>query len=426
MAAVHRLIGLATGLYTATIAFRVATALALVQLGLSPAAIGLVLATFALVPMLLAVHGGRMVDRMGVRTPMLAGSALAAAGAAAGALWLHPASLVLGAGAVGLGMMSFHLGMQHAAGELGGPARRTANFNLLTLGFSVSGLLGPPLVGAAIDAFGHRVAFAGTALVLAGVLAGCRRFAFDVHLPPPANRGARLLEPPVEASPPAEASPPVDPDDALPAARRDAPRESTFALLGDARLRRLIAASLLASAAWDTFQFALPLHAPTLGLSAASVGLAIASFSAGSLAVRLVLPRVISRMTPTRWVQLALAICVASYAAIPFASNLALLMMLAFLVGVGPGIAQPLLMTAMHGASPPGRVGEASGLRLTLVSAMQLALPIGLGLLATVAGSALLFWLYAAVAAAAGIVLARAHGRGGGGGGDQSSNGRPT
>jgi predicted MFS family arabinose efflux permease len=282
----------------------------------------------------------------------------------------------------------------------------------------VSGLLGPPLVGAAIDAFGHRVAFACTALMLAGVLAGCRRFAFDVHLPPPATQDVRLIEPPVDASPP------VDPGDALAAVHRDAPRESTFALLGDARLRRLIAASLLASAAWDTFQFALPVHAPTLGLSAASVGLAIASFSAGSLAVRLVLPRVISRMTPTRWVRLALAICVAAYAAIPFASNLALLMVLAFLVGVGPGIAQPLLMTAMHGASPPGRVGEASGLRLTLVSAMQLAVPIGLGLLATVAGSALLFWLYAAVAAAAGIALARAHGRGGGR--DQSSNGRPT
>ena len=209
----------------------------------------------------------------------------------------------------------------------------------------------------------------------------------------------------------------------MPPASRDAPRESTFALLRDARLRRLVLASLLASAAWDTFQFALPLHAPTLGLSASSVGLAIASFSAGSLAVRLVMPRMISRMTPTRWIRLALAICVVSYAAIPFASNLAVLMALAFLVGVGPGIAQPLLMSAMHGASPPGRVGEAAGLRLTLISAMQLAVPIGLGLLATVAGSALLFWLYAGVAAAVGVALARAHGRGAP---DQSSNGRPT
>lgn len=422
MSAVLRLVALATGLYTATIAFRIGTALALVQLSLSPAVIGLVLATFALVPMLLAVPGGRMVDRVGVRRPIVAGSALAAAGAAGCALWLHPASLVLAAAAVGLGMMSFHLGVQHAVGEMGGPARRSANFNLLTLSFSTAGLLGPPLVGVAIDAFGHRVAFGCTAAVMALVLLGCRRFPFDAH---------RTARPADDASPAGPAQSPVEPAPAAPApsAAPSPPtdavesRESTFALLADARLRRLIAASLLASAAWDTFQFALPLHAPALGLSASSVGLAIASFSAGSLVVRLLMPRISGRMSPSRWVQLALAICVLAYATVPFASNLAVLLVLAFLVGIGPGIAQPLLMAAVHGASPPGRIGEVSGLRLTLVSAMQLSVPIGLGVVATAAGSAMLFWLYAAVAGGAGIALALAHRRAVG---DQSSNGRPT
>ncbi|MEI7447962.1 MAG: MFS transporter, partial [Burkholderiales bacterium] len=150
------------------------------------------------------------------------------------------------------------------------------------------------------------------------------------------------------------------------------------------------------------------LHAHAIGLSAASVGLSIAAFSAGSLSVRLVLPKLVERLHPAAWMRIALAVCVLAYAAAPFADSLPMLLALSFLVGTGPGIAQPLTMAALHRASPPGRAGEAAGLRMTLMSATQLALPVGLGLVAGVLGTAPLFWLYAGAAAAIGIVLARA------------------
>jgi MFS family permease len=425
MSAIHRLMALGVGHYVSAVGFRIATALSAVHLGLSPAAIGLVLATFALVPMLFAVKGGRMVDRVGVRRPMLFGTGLAALGAMACALVLHPAILVVTAGMVGLGMMSFHLGLQHAAGEMGGPTRRTGNFNLLSMSFSISGLIGPALVGVIIDLAGHRVAFATTAILLGLVLIGVGRFAFDRHLPGSgrpdaasrpnvagADPSSRPMPAPAAdaASATATADPPADgapPSDGPPQAA------STFALLGAPRLRRLLIASLLASAAWDTFQFAMPLHGGTIGLSATSVGLAISSYSAGSLLVRLLLPRLLARMAPARWMKVALLLCVLAYAATPFASSFGVLIALAFLIGIGPGIAQPLLMAALHGASPPGRAGEAAGLRLTLISAMQLAVPVGLGLLATVAGTASLFWVYAAVTAGVGAWLAWAHRRAG-------------
>ena len=84
---------------------------------------------------------------------------------------------------IGLGNMGFHLSMQQAAGELGGGARRTGNFNLLTMSFSISGILGPPLAGFIIDHFGHRVAFAAMALIAFGIMIGCRLFPFARHLP---------------------------------------------------------------------------------------------------------------------------------------------------------------------------------------------------------------------------------------------------
>jgi MFS family permease len=409
-AAIRPLIACAAGLYTAVIGFRVTVALAAVHLGLSPASIGLVLATFALVPMLLAVRGGQLIDRVGVRRPMLVGAALCGLGALACAALPHPVVLALSAGLVGVGMMGFHLGMQHAAGEIGGHARRTANFNLLTMSFSISGLLGPPLVGLVIDTAGHRQAFALSAVLMGATWIAASRYPFERHLP---RQGAAPRAEPADGDAAAATSIPPAPDADAATAAVEAPRgaAAAFALLGAPRLRRLLLASLLASASWDVYQFVLPLHAGSIGLSASSVGLSIAAFSAGSLSVRLLLPRLLVHMHPARWMQVALAVCVLAYAAAPFADRLGTLVALSFLIGIGPGIAQPLLMAALHTASPPGRAGEAAGLRMTLLSAMQLAVPVGFGLAAGVLGTAPLFWIYAGTAAVIGLGLARAERR---------------
>jgi MFS family permease len=383
--AMLHLLAIAAALYTAVTGFRITTALAAVSFGMSPAAIGPMLAVYSLVPLLLAARGGRMIDRIGVRRPMVGGALLAMLGAAACAALPHPAVMTVAVACTGLGLMSFHLGIQHATGEIGGPGRRTANFNMLTMSFSVSGLLGPPMVGVLIDHAGHQAAFGATAALAGIVLLASRRFPFERHLGSAA-----------------------DSTEAASGTSGAGPGTGAFALLGSPRIRRLVIASLLVSAAWDTYQFVMPLHAATIGLSASAVGLALASFSAGSLTVRLVLPTLVSRMAPARWMLVAICVCVVSYAAVPFASALGVLMAISFIVGIGPGIAQPLLLAALHGASPPGRAGETAGLRLTLSSGMQLALPIVLGLLVVAAGTAPLFWLYSAVTGVIGLWLMRA------------------
>jgi MFS family permease len=408
-----RLAAIAAALYAGVTGFKLTLSLAALALGLSPAAIGLMLAMFSLVPILVGVRGGRMIDRIGVRRPMIGGALVVALGAAACAALPHPVVLAIATPCVGMGLMAFHLGMQHATGEIGGDARRTANFNLLTMSFSVAGILGPPLVGAAIDLSGHRAAFATTLAIAVTVLLLCRRFPFDAHL---RSGSAPAGVPRGQAARPPDPDPAHNPNARPPASGAgpdgSAERDSVFSLLGAPRLRRLLVGSLLVSAAWDTFQFAMPLHGAANGLSASTVGLAVASFSAGSLGVRLVLPHLLHRMAPARWMLVAITICIAAYAALPFASSTTMLLGLACVLGIGPGIAQPLLLAALHGASPPGRTGEAAGLRMTLVGALQLALPLGLGALVTAAGTSAVFWAYAAVTATVGVLLWRERRRG--------------
>jgi MFS family permease len=178
------LMALAALNYTSSIGCRITVALAGLHAGLSPALIGPMVAGFALIPMFFGVRAGRLVDRIGPQRPMVMGTLLIALGAAACALSPHPAVLMASAVFIGLGNMGFHLSMQQAAGELGGGARRTGNFNLLTMSFSISGILGPPLAGFIIDHFGHRAAFAAMAIIAFGIMIGCRLFPFELERQP--------------------------------------------------------------------------------------------------------------------------------------------------------------------------------------------------------------------------------------------------
>ena len=373
--------------FTSVIGVRVTTALAALYAGLSPALIGPMIALFALMPMLFGVRLGRLIDRIGVRKPLTAGALLASLGAAACAAWPHPLMLAAMAVLIGLSHLAFSLGTQHAAGELGGPSRRAANFNLLTMAFSFSGLMGPPLAGFVIDHFGHRAAFATMSALAMAVMIGCRLFPFEKHLPVTAASGTAPLSGP------------------SPAGHRG--WRGSLDLLGDMRFRQLLFALLVVSAAWEAFQFLIPLHAHDIGLSASSVGLAIASFSAGSLSIRLLMSRLMPLLTSTQWLLLGLGLCVTGYALLPFSSMLPVLMAMSFLLGIGPGIGLPLTMAALHAASPAGRVGESAGLRITLQSFQQIMLPVIVGVLAALLGVKPLFWLYAVVALA--VVLSIRH-----------------
>jgi MFS family permease len=61
-------------------------------------------------------------------------------------------------------------------------------------------------------------------------------------------------------------------------------------------------------------------------------------------------------------------------------------MALSFLLGLGLGCAQPLIMAALYAASPPGRQGEAVGVRTTMINASSTFMPLAFGALGTALG----------------------------------------
>ena len=83
------------------------------------------------------------------------------------------------------------------------------------------------------------------------------------------------------------------------------------------------------------------------------------------------------------------------YVAFPFISQVPFLMMLSFVLGLGLGAAQPMIMSLLYEVSPRGRQGEAVGLRTMMLNGSHTFIPLLSGALSAAAGTGPVFWIIA-------------------------------
>jgi len=160
------------------------------------------------------------------------------------------------------------------------------------------------------------------------------------------------------------------------------------------------------SMAWELFSFMTPIYGSRIGLSASVIGVVMASFAVATFSVRLALPFLTRRITAWRLLNIALLGSGVTYLLFPLVTNVAMLMALAFVLGIGLGGSQPMVMALLHDAVPEGRTGEAVGLRATVVTTSQTTMPLLFGALGSTLGVAPAFWAVA-IALAAGSRVAR-------------------
>ncbi len=357
---------------------RVSVALLALHLGASAAVVGVLAALFAALPMFFAVPAGRAIDRIGAFRPMLAGSVAVAGGCVAAFVWptleaLYAVTVVIGSGA-----MLSHIASNNIGGSIGTPADRPRNFTLIALAFSVATFGGPVLAGVAIDGLGHARAF--LVLGIVAVLSLCAIIAGRSRFPPPARaagpRGERRM---------------ID-------------------LLRVRAVRHVLGAGALLAMTWEIFVFAVPIYGTGLGLSASTIGAILGAFAFATLVVRMLLPAIARRAREWTLIAVAYAVAVAVFAAFPLVRQAPLLMGLGFVLGLGLGMTQPMLMSLLYAAAPEGRSGEAVGIRTGIISLSQTAMPLFFGAIGAVLGIAPVFWAMALVLAG-GTAFARARAR---------------
>jgi MFS family permease len=340
------------------------TALFALELGGSEFTVGLLMALFALLPMLLSVYAGRLIDRVGPRQPLLVSFAFLAAGTSLPFALPHLVTLYFCCTLVGTAFMFIHIAMNSVFGAYGTPEERAVNFSWLALGFSISNSIGPLVAGFAIDHLGHAqamltlAAFPAGALVLVWLRTGA--------LP-------------------------------RPEAVAQGKRSGVLELLRIPQMRNTFIVSVLLAMGWDLYTFLTPLYGARLGLAATTIGVIMSTFAVATFAVRLTMPLLVKRLR--QWVVMssALALAGAAYLLFPLVSSVPLLMALSFVLGLGLGCAQPIIMSLLYEASPPGRQGEAVGLRTSLLNGSHTIIPLASGALSAVAGMAPVFWLLAAL-----------------------------
>ncbi len=343
---------------------RITVSLAALQMGLTPLNVGLLVAVFAVLPMLLSVHVGRWIDGVGLLRPMAMGTSLVVCGAAAPFIFQTPFVLLAAACGIGLGFMVQQVAIQNILGQAE-PSLRLRNFSWLSLGLAMSGFIGPLGAGLAIDHLGYQSAF--------GILTAPPLIALTIilYLRHRLHAVGRARKGPREA------------------------RRRAGDLLSNPGLRRVLLCNLFLSGAWDTHLFVVPLYGVSIGLSATTIGIILSAFAGATFVIRLALPWIQQRVAPWTLVRTAMIVTAVDFMLYPLFTHVFALMTMSFILGLALGGCQPTMLSMLHQHSPAGRAAEAGGLRMALVNASQVTLPLICGAMGTVVGVTPLFWVYA-------------------------------
>ncbi len=345
--------------------------LSALSIGATPFQVGILAALFAAFPLVLAVYAGKISDRIGVKHPMIFGALVMGAGILVPLAHSGLTGLIVCATLIGLGHIFFHVSVHNLIGAYGEGEARTRNFATFSLGASVSAFIGPSVTGFSIDGWGFPPTFVLLALVST--------------LPVLILTFYRKLVPKRIAHAKPESS-------------------GSLELLGNAGLRRTLIMSGVTLTGIELFTFYFPVYGRSIGLSASAIGMVMASYAVAAFIVRLGMHKAAQRLGEVGVLTASLFVAGATYMLVPLVSQAPLLALVAFLLGLGLGCAQPLTILLTYNHAPAGRSGEALGMRLTVNKLTQIAVPIVFGGLGSAFGLIPVFWANGAFLLAGGFV----------------------
>lgn len=353
---------------------RLAAPLLALSEGYSAAAVGVLLALFALTQVFLALPAGRFADRHGLRRPMLIAIVAATGGAAMAAVLptfpvLCVAALLTG-GATGIAVIALQ---RHVGRAARNPTELKQVFSWLAIAPAAANFVGPFVTGLLIDHAGRTP----------GDLQGYRIAFVLLALTPLASwllvRGTREL--PLSIPPPG------------------GPRRRAMDLVAQPMFRRLLFVNWLQSASWDVHSFVLPILGHERGLGASTIGSILGVFAVAAAAIRVVLPLVARRFSERKVIVASNVITALTFAVYPLASSAVAMGACSAVLGIALGAVQPMVMSMLHQITPHERHGEALGLRVMTLNASSVAMPMLFGAAGAFIGVAGVFWLVGGVVA---------------------------
>ncbi|MBX3654691.1 MAG: MFS transporter [Ramlibacter sp.] len=362
--ALARLIAGHIFLHACMAGMRMAAPLFALRRGYSEAAVGVLLALFALTQVFLALPAGRYADRHGLRRPMAISVVVAVLGAALAAAWpvfpLLCLSALMTGGATGAASIALQ---RHVGRAAAGPTQLKQVFSWLAIGPAVSNFVGPFTAGLVIDHAGFRFAFLLMALLPLATWFWVRR--------------TQELPPVIRAE--------------------GASRGRAWDLLAEPQFRRLLVVNWFLSSCWDVHTFVVPILGNERGLSASVIGSILGAFAVAAAVIRLALPLVAHRLREWAVIASAMGVTAALFGVYPFLHSALAMGLCSVLLGFALGSVQPMVMSTLHQITPEARHGEALALRLMAINASSVLMPMLFGVAGAVVGISGVFWFVGAV-----------------------------
>ncbi len=360
------------GMHSAMAGLRMAAPLQALKEGFSAWTVGLLLALFAVAPVVSALYAGRLADRHGYHRPVALAAALSIGGgllAIASSLLggvLHVALMGVAAMAMGAGSNIGMLTIQRTAGLAARDStERVRIFSWLGVAPSFSNVLGPVAAGFVIDCLGFTAAYVILTLLPLATLVTARQVP---RLPPP------LAEHPAD--------------------------RTAWDLLRLPGFGRLLLVNWLLSMCWDVHIFAVPVLGHERGFSASTIGVILGTFTLTVTLVRLVIPWMAHRLSELTVLRTAMVGTGIIFALYPLAPNALLMGGCAALLGLTLGSVQPMVMSMLHHITPDHRHGEALALRSMAMNTSSTLMPLLFGATGALVGASLLFWVVGGAVAA--------------------------
>lgn len=351
-------LGATFGIYLILSATRPLISLYAASLGANTLDVGLLAAVYALLPLLLAMHVGKLSDAIGDRLPVVIGSAGLVLGLiipfAAHSLWALYLTQVI----VGVSQLLCMVSVQNLIGKISTIENRDRQFAIFTLSASVGNLIGPVCGGYLADQYSYAVAF-----LIAGV-SGLLPVALGFLLP--SIKGV---------------------------AKVFAKQSSALHFLKNPAIRRAMATSALVLYSRDIFIVYFPLFASEAGLSGTTIGWVISVQAFAQIVVRFFLARLCDTFGRNRVLFVSILTAGVAFLLMPMTTDAWVLGLLSGLMGLGLGCGQPLSISTTYSASPKDRTGEVLGLRLAVNRFSQLVAPVFFGGLGAFGGLVMVLYV---------------------------------
>ena len=338
------------------------------ELGADAALVGIIGATFAVVPLLFAIRIGRAVDKGRDGLSLFIGTVMLLL-VSIGLQWVSSIALLMVAMALlGVGHLLIMIGGQTMIAHRSGAERDVKNFGLLTFYASLGHALGPLIGGWLADSGGSAINTSAafwfaTLLFLAGTA---------VAIPLRRNSTPTVI------------------------VAKDAPKESARDLLRLPKFKSAIYSASASTSVVDVILIFLPLLGLQAGMTTSQIGILLAIRAASSMGIRGVLGSVSSRLGMRTTLIAGVAITLVACILMVWVTDFWWLALIMAVSGLAMGIGQPMTMAWVSRIASPETRGLAISIRLTANRFGQVVAPAVAGVIA-VGGVSSVFWMLAGI-----------------------------